>query len=218
MSPVSADLFNVERLKGQGVIRETAGGRGTSSIVRFPDRTWVLRHYRRGGLVGKVLNDQYFGFSREKSRPWLEWKLLHLLRHEGLPVPQPIAAAYVPGCGYYRADLITGFISDTQTLSQILSAGPLAKGAWQDIGACIARFHARGVCHADLNAHNILLDDAGEVFLIDFDRGAIRRAGGWQQQNIERLLRSFTKISKSVPTFHFTASDWAELLTGYRRS
>jgi 3-deoxy-D-manno-octulosonic acid kinase len=62
------------------------------------------------------------------------------------------------------------------------------------VGAEIARFHAHGVYHADLNAHNILLTDAS-VWLIDFDRGELRHpARAWQQANLARLKRSLLKI------------------------
>jgi 3-deoxy-D-manno-octulosonic acid kinase len=38
----------------------------------------------------------------------------------------------------------------------------------------IARFHRAGVWHADLTAHNILLEVRGVPWLLDFDRGRIR--------------------------------------------
>ena len=48
--------------------------------------------------------------------------------------------------------------------------------SWRAIGAAIARLHRGGVDHADLNAHNILLDGRGAVSVIDFDRGRVRGA------------------------------------------
>ncbi len=193
----------------------TTGGRGTSSIVRRGDDVWVVRHYRRGGFVGKVLNDQYAGFSREMSRSWREWRLLHRLHGEGYPVPRPVAAAVHFSCGFYRADLVTRFVPGTVTLAQALGAGELASQAWEAVGRCIARFHRRGVCHADLNAHNILVDRDRHIFLIDFDRGRIRGAGGWQEANLRRLLRSLHKIRTHSENFHFTRDGWQALLDGY---
>ena len=66
--------------------------------------------------------------------------------------------------------------------------------AWAAIGRCIRRFHDYGLCHADLNAHNILLRGDREVFLIDFDRCARRQPGMWRDANLARLRRSLDKL------------------------
>jgi 3-deoxy-D-manno-octulosonic acid kinase len=212
----SADLFNVDTLKGQGVLEGTAGGRGASCIIRFTDRTWVLRHYRRGGFVGKVLHDQYVGMSREKSRSWSEWKLLNRLHAEGYPVPRPVAAAFVPACGYYRADLVTEFIPESNTLAEILSEDKLSSDTWLQVGACISRFHQRGVYHADLNAHNILVTGTGAVYLLDFDKGKILAPGEWCDGNLKRLHRSLCKLNGERESFQFSEDDWLCLLDGYK--
>ena len=59
----------------------------------------------------------------------------------------------------------------------------------------LARFHRAGLDHADLNAHNILLDAAGNPWLIDFDRSRRRADGSWRQSNLDRLARSLAKLS-----------------------
>ena len=109
-------------------------------------------------------------------------------------------------------------IPRTQTLSQHLLQKPLAAKAWIAVGACLGRFHAAGVYHADLNASNILLGEGQSVFLIDFDRGALRPPGRWQNINLSRLLRSLKKFKRRSEVFHFTPEDWARLLEGYRAS
>ncbi len=73
------------------------------------------------------------------------------------------------------------------------------------------------VRHADLNAHNILIDSRGEVFLIDFDRGRRRAPGGWTQRNLQRLRRSLDKISVAFASGRFTDEHWQFLLEGYAR-
>ena len=86
-----------------------------------------------------------------------------------------------------------------RTLAERLDAGPLDARAWAAVGRCIARFHVAGIRHADLNAHNVMLDGDGTVFLIDFDR-ASRRASGpgvarWRTDNLRRLRRSLAKLA-----------------------
>jgi tRNA A-37 threonylcarbamoyl transferase component Bud32 len=83
---------------------------------------------------------------------------------------------------------------------------------WHRLGATLGAFHAAGIFHADLNAHNILIDDREDVHLIDFDRGERRRLGSWAAGNIARLARSLQKIGG--PDVH--SNEWRALLTGYQ--
>jgi 3-deoxy-D-manno-octulosonic acid kinase len=86
--------------------------------------------------------------------------------------------------------------------------------AWRAVGACIGRLHARGVQHADLNAHNLLLGDDGAVYVLDFDRGRVRPRGAWEQAVLERLRRSLAKVTTDLPPGRFDETAWAALLTG----
>ncbi|HEY2144475.1 MAG TPA: lipopolysaccharide kinase InaA family protein, partial [Steroidobacteraceae bacterium] len=97
-----------------------------------------------------------------------------------------------------------------------LKQSVLPASAWVCVGAAIARLHAAGACHADLNAHNILYDGQEGVTVIDFDRGRLRAPGAWRLENLRRLHRSLVKISKSMPPDRFTEPAWECLLRGYR--
>jgi 3-deoxy-D-manno-octulosonic acid kinase len=175
---------------------------------------WVLRHYRRGGMVAKILRDSYLWAGAERTRCFREWRLLAELHRRGLPVPAPIAAKYERSGLVYRADLITERLLDTQTLTQWLAQGPLPRDRWIDIGRTIARFHAQGVHHADLNAHNLLLDANRAVFLLDFDRGRLRERGAWEQQVLARLRRSLEKVTATAPAGVFGDRQWHWLMEG----
>ena len=199
--------------RGQAPV-QTVGGRGQAWIVAGDGMPWVLRHYRRGGLAAQILRDLYLWTGLRNTRPWREWLLLAELYKEGLPVPRPVAAQVQRYGPWYRGDLITSLIPDSQSLAARVRA--LAGGAipWGPIGACIRRFHDSGVCHADLNAHNILLDRHGRVFIIDFDRGRRRPpAPAWQRANLARLQRSLRKLSGTAEP---AAGVWSALLEGYR--
>lgn len=189
------------------------GGRGSAWIVARPDGEWVLRHYRRGGLPGRFIRDLYLWTGFDATRPWREWRLLDSLYKEGLPVPRPVAARVTRAGLFYRGDLLTRRIPDTRSLAERLREGSAAP--WREAGACVRRFHDAGVCHADLNAHNVLADGAGRVYLVDFDRGERRRSGtGWKLANLMRFRRSLSKLAGHGGS----EAVWDVFLEGYRQA
>ena len=197
---------------------EQAGiGRARVAYFSHHDKSLVLKHYYRGGLVASFLKDQYLGFDVENTRSFKEWRLLKKLRDFDLPVPEAVAARAVKGPAYFRADLITEEIEDARTLADVLSAEFLPAATWQQIGACIKRFHAHDVYHADLNARNILLTAAGQIYLIDFDNSYIRSGTeSWKAANLARLHRSLMKFKNNQSKFNFEEDDWSSLLEGYQ--
>lgn len=200
---------------GQGAIEGEARGRGTTVFVRAGSLRLALRHYRRGGLFGKLVRDAYFWRGERHTRPFAEWLLMLRLHRGGLPVPAPIAARYRRSGLAYTGDLITERIEASRSLAQRLLDSSLPLDDWIAVGRCIRRFHDFGLCHADLNAHNVMFDGAGAVWLIDFDRGRLRRAGLWRDANLVRLRRSLLKVTDPLPPGHFTETDWQSLLAGY---
>ncbi|HET7922149.1 MAG TPA: 3-deoxy-D-manno-octulosonic acid kinase [Gammaproteobacteria bacterium] len=208
------DLFSPRQWARREALSGTVGGRGQTWIVHGEDGDWVLRHYRRGGLVAHLVSDHYLWSGLERTRAWREWRLLDALYKDGFPVPQPVAAQVTRRGPWYRADLITRLIPDCRSLATALHASRIEALPWQAIGACIRRFHDAGIYHADLNAHNILLDAQGKVYLLDFDRGERRHPGTlWQEANLGRLLRSLRKfIAPSV----IESTAWNALLHGYQ--
>jgi len=167
-----------------------AGGRQAAWLVAGPGWQGVLRGYRRGGLAARLSRDAYFWRGEDATRSFREYRLLAMLRDQGLRVPVPLAAGYWRHGRTYRAVILVERIPDVQPLAQLLDASPDA------VGGAIARMHRAGVWHADLNAYNILLDAEGHAWLIDFDRGV---AGGLSDRaragNLSRLRRSLRKVA-----------------------
>jgi len=190
------------------------GGRGSAWILTHGRDEWVLRHYRRGGLPGRFIHDHYLWTGLEATRAWREWCLLHSLYKEGLPVPQPVAAQVLRDGFLYRADLITRRIPDASSMAERLVAGGESRIPWDEAGRTLRRFHDAGVCHADLNLHNLLLDAQLRVYLIDFDRGTRRAAGAWKGANLARLRRSLDKVAGDSAVI---APAWDAFLDGYGR-
>jgi 3-deoxy-D-manno-octulosonic acid kinase len=166
--------------------------------------------------MARLSSDRYL-FRREIStRPVREFLLLVYLHAIGLPVSVPVGARVVRDGLFYRGDLITEMIPDTQTFAERLSMGALQVADWIAVGRLIAQFHRKNVFHADLNAHNILVDGAQRWWLIDFDRGDLREPGLWCDANLVRLRRSILKICDALPAGRFNETLWTALLAGYR--
>ncbi|GGA71588.1 3-deoxy-D-manno-octulosonic acid kinase [Arenimonas soli] len=171
-----------------------AGGRGAAWFVEGAFGRGVLRRYRRGGLAARASRDSYLWLGESRVRSFAEFHLLAALRAQGLPVPAPLLAGYWRRGLGYRAAIVVERIESATALAGYLDDP--AAAAWASAGRSIARLHAAGVDHADLNAHNVLLDAGGKAWLIDFDRGRLRRpAAGWREANLARLSRSLAKLS-----------------------
>jgi len=217
INQISAERFtpkgwlHAELLTGQ--LR--SAGRGNTMFVGNVPRQFVLRHYLRGGLVGKLVRDTYFFTGEDNTRSFREWRLLDKLASHNLRVPRPAAARYSRKGIFYTADIITVRIPAVRALSQYIADHDPDGAFWAGIGTAIHEFHAAGVYHADMNAYNLQIDDDGMLWMLDFDRGALKPPGPWQQSTLERLHRSLQKIVGQDPTLNFRAANWEQLLEGY---
>lgn len=208
-------LFEPQFWAARGELAAVSRGRGATWFLGSGTRCWVLRHYLRGGYMARLSRDRYLWCGEERVRAFAEYRLLESLAERGLPVPKPVAARYRRDGLTYRCDLIMQRIADAKPLSSMLAAAALSDSSWRAIGATLGRLHHAGVDHADLNAHNILLDGRGAVSVIDFDRGRVRGRGTWTSQNLGRLRRSLAKVSYRLPPDRFSAQSWECLLSGY---
>ena len=178
------------------------------------DETWVYRHYHRGGLISRLIYDQYLWAGAERTRPVREWRLLNALRGLELPAPRPVAACAVRSGLVYRADILTVLLPDTEPLSSMIGEVWRDTGLWTEIGAMLAGFHQAGCDHPDLTAHNVLVDSARRPFLVDFDNASLKPAGAWARAGIARFKRSLKKVSLETGT-EFDQSAWRALLASY---
>ncbi|TXH62985.1 MAG: 3-deoxy-D-manno-octulosonic acid kinase [Tolumonas sp.] len=210
------EYFSADYWQQQQAITGQSHGRGVTWFVRHYSADWVLRHYWRGGLIGRYIPDHFCFTGLKHTRSFAEFNLLKKLVDEDLPVPRPIAARIVRKGWHYQADILIERIPGAQDLVQLLKQEALSQETWQQIGQVLAQFHQAGVYHADLNAHNILRDANGKIWIIDFDKGAIRRPGRWQAKNLARLLRSLQKETALHPLFHWHSDDWQNLLVAYQ--
>lgn len=211
-------VFDPEYLRAEGLLRATASSlRGAVWIFELGGNAFLLRHYRRGGALSRLVRDRYLLSSRARTRPAREYRLLGEMRVRGLPVPEP-AAWRVVRCGplLYRADLITVLIRHCETLHQLLLERELPEEGWRRLGATLRRFHDCQVWHPDLTAGNILVDGEGGFHLVDFDRARLRRGEGWKVPNLRRLRRFLVKQRGLDPALRYRDAHFRSLLDAYR--
>lgn len=216
---VDPHWFAPDYWRERAALRTQEGGRGGVSLIATPAGECVLRHYRRGGLVARVMGDRYLWRGADRTRPFTEFRLLAEIARRDLPGPAVVAARYVRQGLFYRADLITRCIAEARTLAECLAAGQLDAALADAVGVLVARFHNEGIWHADLNAHNVLVTADG-LYLIDFDRGELRpAAASWRQANLQRLRRSLLKLGAAKQgVAAFDAGLWEPLTRGYERT
>lgn len=216
---VDHDWFEPASWRERGGLRPIAGGRGGVAIIATPVGECILRHYHRGGMVAALMGDRYLWTGADRSRPFIEFRLLGEIACRGLPGPVAVASRYVRHGSFYRADLITRRIADALTLAECLMQGRLDAELAGEVGALIGRFHRAGVWHADLNAHNVLVA-GGKLHLIDFDRGRLRAPSPtWQQANLRRLRRSLLKLGAARQgAAAFEQQVWQPLLDRHGRT
>ncbi|HZU95820.1 MAG TPA: lipopolysaccharide kinase InaA family protein [Planctomycetota bacterium] len=168
-------------------------GRGALARLELPGGSALLRLYRRGGLLGKVVRR----LSLDGERARAELALHARARERGAPVVEAVAAiTRRRGAGFEHA-LATREVAGARDLQRVLgeARGRERRRALALAGEAVRALHDAGVEHADLNVKNVLV--AGDrAFVIDLDRGELREAldDEARRRNLIRLLRSALKL------------------------
>jgi RIO-like serine/threonine protein kinase len=209
-------IARIEELRSRGG-REGAGTRRSAmrlTIENAPEM--VVRFSRRGGMASLFLNDLYFGLS---PRPVRELAVAAEAAKRGIPIAEPLGAMVqwvVPGV--YRGAFITRAIPGI-TLWEFLRTDDDPHVREHVLGLAreaINTMHERGLVHADLNLHNLLVVTGAERFavaILDLDKASLLGhpvPAPIRRRNLDRLLRSAMKLD---PEGRFIDAASRELLT-----
>jgi len=186
----------LERLAGAEAI---ASGRGGAYRAELPGGVRaVVRPYRRGGWLARVVHDTYLG---RRPRPLRELVATVEARRRGVAAVE-VLAARVEGGFAYRGTLVTAEVADAVPLIDALrgSAEPGGRAALaRSAGSVVAAMHAAGVAHPDLNLTNLLARAGAVVAVVDLDRAALVApplGGPARRRNLRRLRRSLRKLDR----------------------
>lgn len=130
----------------------------------------VIKHYFRGGLLSRLMTRNYFRLGR--SRAEAEFNCLARVRALGIAAPEPIG--YITRGGmFYRNWLITREIPRTVSLAEWATThGENIRALTDSFIEQVSVLIQAGVFHVDLHPGNVLLDDKGKIWLLDFDKAA----------------------------------------------
>lgn len=207
------DLTTHEKFIGKGKGRKTVSFLNTKNSLGF---NVVHKNLYHGGLWGKIAKNYYFGFRVKNFRAVIEFNLLNQMQKLNLPTSKAVAVKISKIGFIYKAWIITELLENCQTLKQILEIQSLGTDIFKQIGATIAQFHKEQIYHSDLNIHNILINQAGKIFIIDFDKCNFKQGENWKLQNLNRLHRSFMK-EKKRHKIHFNEQNWHSLQQGWEK-
>lgn len=137
-----------------------AGGRRSVVLESGPEPRVVKRFHGRG-LLGRCL---------DRRRAAREHATLRALLRRGLPVPEVLALERTGG----RWQVATRWLEGALPLAELLRSGP----PWpapppvlaRRLGQLLGEGHAAGVRQRDLHGGNVLIDPAGQPWVVDLAR------------------------------------------------
>ena len=184
------DLFQLSVGTSDAVL----GGRTAVTPARLEGiGAVIIKHYRRGGLLRHMNRRHYLNLG--KSRAQREFEMLETVAKFGINVPQPVAFA-LRGRLVYQAWLITREIQKPQSLAGLSAQDEKATGrVMESVADQVASLIQHQILHVDLHPGNVIVDPAGKVYLLDFDKGKIYHGSRQNLKNryLSRWQRAVNK-------------------------
>ena len=82
---VTDDLFVPESWQEVNLIPSEIGGRGAIQKLKNEQKSLVLRHFLRGGLINNISRDLYIWIGENQTRSFNEWRVNKKLLEFDLP-------------------------------------------------------------------------------------------------------------------------------------
>ena len=153
----------------------------------------AIKPYTRGGWIRYLIKMRYLKLG--KTRAQIEFELLQVVRNLGINAPEPVAYAH-RGRIFYRAWLVSRAIKHPLSLALLsLKDEKKARQAMESVIGQISLLLQNGILHVDLHPGNIVVDGAGQIFIVDFDKGQIHHGSREKLRNryLTRWQRAVTK-------------------------
>jgi hypothetical protein len=203
IAPQAAQVMR-ELAELTSAVEAGAGNRQSAYRLDLGDGAELFaRRGRRGGLIASILSDVYVGIA---PRPLTELAVTIEAMRRGIPVAEPMGAMIewlspVLYRGFFLTRAVRGM-----TLWEFLKTDDDPTVRTHVLGqarAAIDTMHDKGLFHADLNLHNLLVTQARDNFsvvVIDLDKSRLFDAPlsvAMRHANAARLMRSARKLDPS---------------------
>jgi 3-deoxy-D-manno-octulosonic acid kinase len=155
--------------------RGVLGGRTYSASHDLPGLGRIfLKHYAHGGLLRAFTAQLFLAVGPSRSQE--EFEMLELVRSLGVRAPRPLV--YVKrGTFFYATWLLMEELQGVRSLVEVSAEKPDdLKEIMKSVGDQLAILIKNRVLHIDLHPGNVLVDSAGLVYIVDFDKA--RMFGG----------------------------------------
>jgi 3-deoxy-D-manno-octulosonic acid kinase len=144
----------------------------------------VVKHYRRGGMLARLISKTYLKVGKPRSQ--LEYEQMRMAGRLGIRTPEPIAYAY-KGRFFYSAWLVTREVVQAISMAQVSRIAPeRAAEAMHALSQQVDLLVAKRLRHADFHPGNVLVDHRNQVYIIDFDKAGLYRGRQADLRNIYR--------------------------------
>lgn len=149
--------------------RGLLGGRTPIRRAEIPELgAVVVKRYGRGGVFRHFVSERYFCWGKTRSE--VEYDILTLVRSLGIAAPEPLVHLH-RGWPFYRAWLVTREVAHHTSLAELSrSAEDRARQVLEAFVHQLAVLIDHRILHIDLHPGNVIVDAAGQPYILDFDR------------------------------------------------
>ena len=184
------NCFNAEPEPADSVL----GGRTAVKCVQISDiGPVIIKNYTRGGLIRYMIKNTYLKIGKLRCR--IEYDMLAQALAGGVSVPEPVFYAY-RGSPFYRCWLGTREIQNPVSLAEMgLKDKKRIPEVMHQVIQQVSKLIKIKLFHVDLHPGNVLIDDKGNVFIVDFDKAHLSRVSenGLMIKYIKRWERAVQK-------------------------
>lgn len=177
-----------ESFRLEGVPELLSGAFGRGGVFRVG--SVVVRPYRRGGLLGRVVQSRYAGPGRFEQ----EWTIHRALWEAGFPTVCPLGYAWRP-CAPWGVEGL--YFTEAANGRSWPSGWAGGEATLHQLWMRIQDLCAWGVWAPDVNATNVLVEEGGEILLLDWDRARWDSSPDLSGRYKDRLHRSLLKLHAS---------------------
>jgi 3-deoxy-D-manno-octulosonic acid kinase len=208
--PALSGLWDLAKTKGPMGETTTLTGR---SPLRFIEPDMVVRTLMHGGVFRHITGKRFL----RPNRTIRELKVSAYLAAHGIRTPEILAARLIKEGLFYAIDVVSKFIPDSKDLLVHFEKDHTDNlELFKKSGLLIRQIHDLGVYHTDLHIKNLLLDNSGNLWVLDLDK-AYQFAllpEFMKQMNLKRFMRSIKKW-QTKGRIHLP-DEWASsFLNGY---